>query len=191
MGGQAPPADRPANVIATYGMTETGSGVVYDGVALDGVEVRIADGRGDPAPGADAPAGLPGRHRPTDRGRLVPHRRPRPGRRRRAARSRAGAGDLIITGGENVWPAAVEPVLARHPAVAEVAVVGRPDPEWGQRVVAVVVPTDPDRPPSLEQLRDWVKAQLPAHAAPTVLDLVDELPRTASGKVRRRDLAPG
>src|SRR3546814_5212411 len=52
-------------------------------------------------------------------------------------------GDMIITGGENVWPTPVERVLATHPAVREVAVVGRPDPEWGQAVVAVVVPTDP------------------------------------------------
>ena len=81
-------------------------------------------------------------------------------------------GDLIITGGENVWPAAVERALAAHPGVAEVAVVGRPDPEWGQRVVAVVVPADPAAPPTLDELRDWAKQTLPAYAAPTVLELV-------------------
>ena len=57
-------------------------------------------------------------------------------------------GDLIITGGENVWPVAVERVLRTHPGVAEVLVVGRADPEWGQRVVAIVVPTDPSAAPA-------------------------------------------
>ena len=98
-------------------------------------------------------------------------------------------GDLIITGGENVWPTAVERALLTHPSVAEAAVVGRPDPEWGQRVVAVVVPYDPGAPPMLEELRDHVRQTLPAHAAPTVLQVVLTLPRTASGKVRRADLS--
>src|SRR5690606_677347 len=97
-------------------------------------------------------------------------------------------GDLIVTGGENVWPAAVEATLADHRAVATVAVVGRPDPEWGAAVTAVVVPADPDRPPTLEDLRDHVRRTLPAYAAPKRLELVDELPRTALGKVRRADL---
>jgi O-succinylbenzoic acid--CoA ligase len=69
-----------------------------------------------------------------------------------------------------------------------VAVVGRPDPEWGAAVVAVVVPADPGAPPSLESLRDWVKRTRPAYAAPRRLELVDALPRTALGKVRRSSL---
>src|SRR5690606_30654860 len=126
LGGQAPPADRPANVIATYGMTETGSGVVYEGRPLPGVEVRVADDgeihlRGpmllrayrdgtDPKDGDGwLPTGDLGELGPD--GHLHVH-----GRR----------GDLIITGGENVWPTAVERALVTHPAVAEVAVVGRP-----------------------------------------------------------------
>ena len=108
-----------------------------------------------------------------DDGRLVVH-----GRR----------GDLIITGGENVWPNAVELVLSRHPQVAEVAVVGRPDPEWGQTVVAVVVATDPDAPPGLDVLRDHVKQTLPAYCAPRVVEPVAVLPRTLLGKVERRSL---
>ena len=82
--------------------------------------------------------------------------------------------DLIITGGENVWPQAVEQVLAAAPSVAEVAVVGRPDPEWGQQVVALVVPT-PSRaaPDPRRRCATLVKAQLPAYAAPRQLELVE------------------
>jgi O-succinylbenzoic acid--CoA ligase len=188
VGGQAPPPDRPGNVIATYGLTETGSGVVYEGRPLPGVEVRVDDGElllrgamllrayrdGTDPKRADGwfPTGDLGTYDEDD-GVVQVH-----GRR----------GDLIITGGENVWPAAVERALAGAPGVAEVAVAGRPDPEWGQRVVAYVVPADPASPPSLEDLRAAAKEQLPAYAAPTVLELVARLPRTDSGKVLRRDL---
>jgi O-succinylbenzoic acid--CoA ligase len=64
-------------------------------------------------------------------------------------------------------------------------VVGRPDPEWGQRVVAVVVPADPAAPPTLDELRDAVKDRLGPWAAPKALELVASLPRTSIGKVRR------
>ncbi len=189
LGGQAPLTARPANVIATYGMTETGSGVVYDGRPLEGVEVRIEDGevqlRGPMLlrayrDGTD-PKGPDGWLPTGDLGALEDGVLEVHGRR----------GDLIITGGENVWPVAVERVLTTLPAVAEVAVVGRPDPEWGQRVVAVVVPTDPAEPPSLGELRDWAKQSLPAYAAPTLLEIVAHLPRTQSGKVRRAELTEG
>ncbi|MGH9235043.1 MAG: class I adenylate-forming enzyme family protein, partial [Acidimicrobiales bacterium] len=189
VGGQAPPADRPGHVIATYGMTETGSGVVYDGRPLDGVEVRVVDGevqvRGpmllrayrdgtDPrTPDGWYPTGDAGEW---DAGA---------GRLRVFGRT----GDLIITGGENVWPAAVERALGDLPAVAEVAVVGAPDPEWGRRVVALVVPADPADPPSLDALRDAVRRELPAYAAPREVRLVTALPRTALGKVARARLA--
>lgn len=187
VGGQAPPRDRPGHVIATYGMTETGSGVVYDGLALDGVEVRIEpDGEIHlRAPmllrcyrdGTD-PKLADGWFPTGDLGELVDGE----------LRVRGRRGDLIITGGENVWPTAVERQLARHPSVAEVVVVGRPDPEWGQRVVAVIVAAEPGSPPSLEELRDWVKQQLPAYAAPAVVEVVPALPRTSTGKVLRRHL---
>ena len=107
----------------------------------------------------------------TDRaGRLVVH-----GRR----------GDLIITGGENVWPDPVEVRLALHPGVADVAVVGRADPEWGQRVVAFVVPEPGATVALLPELRAWVKEVLPAFCAPRELVVVPEIPRTALGKPRR------
>jgi O-succinylbenzoic acid--CoA ligase len=78
-----------------------------------------------------------------------------------------------------VWPAAVEAVLARHPKVEAVRVAGRDDPEWGQQVVAQVVPVDPSDPPSLDELRGLAKEWLPPWAAPRQLELVDAatLPR--------------
>lgn len=188
LGGAADPAPRPANVVRTYGLTETGGGVVYDGTPIADTEVAVApDGsirlRGPSlARGLRSPDGTvtpvtdrdgwlaTGDRGHWDDGRLVVDGR---------------ADDLIVTGGENVWPAPVEAVLADHPAVAEVAVVGRPDPAWGQRVVAVVVPTDPARPPTLDDLREHVGTRLPRWAAPRELVVVDALARTALGKVRR------
>jgi O-succinylbenzoic acid--CoA ligase len=83
----------------------------------------------------------------------------------------------------------VERALEGHPAVADVAVAGSDDPEWGRRVVAYVVPADPATPPSLDELRGHVKETLPAYAAPRELVLVEELPKTAVGKVQRRLLS--
>jgi O-succinylbenzoic acid--CoA ligase len=189
LGGSALPGDLPANVVTTYGLTETGSGVVYDGVPLDGVDVRV-DEIGEIAlrgpmlfrayrDGTD-PKDADGWFRTGDVGAydgsvLTVHGR---------------ADDLIVTGGENVWPDTVEAALATHPAVADVAVVGRPDAEWGTRVVAVVVPVDPSSPPRLEDLRAWAKQRLPAYAAPKDVDIVAALPRTALGKVKRARLRP-
>jgi O-succinylbenzoic acid--CoA ligase len=96
--------------------------------------------------------------------------------------------EVIVTGGEKVWPAPVEAVLGGHPGVAEVAVWRRPDPEWGDRVVAWVVPEDRARPPGLDELRQRVASQLAGWAAPRELVVVNSLPRTPSGKVRRSDL---
>ena len=187
VGGAAPPPDLPPNVVSSYGMTETGSAVAFDGAAVPGAELAVVDGevlvRGpmllrcyrDGTDPRDAQGWLrtgDGGELGAD-GRLVVH-----GRR----------GEMIITGGENVWPVAVEAVLADHPAVAEVAVVGRPDPEWGQVVTAVVVPTDPGSPPTLAGLRDHAGERLPRFAAPRALELVEALPRTSLGKVRRHRL---
>ena len=79
-----------------------------------------------------------------------------------ASWSTAARGDLIITGGENVWPDPVEARLAAHPAVADVAVAGRDDPEWGQRVVAFVVPRPGARRRRLDGATGLGKEQLPA-----------------------------
>jgi o-succinylbenzoate---CoA ligase len=94
----------------------------------------------------------------------------------------------VITGGVNVSPTAVERALAGVPGVVDVAVAGVPDPEWGERVVAWVVPDT--RPPTLEDLRAAAAAQLGAAHAPRQLVLVDALPRSGSGKLLRRELRP-
>jgi fatty-acyl-CoA synthase len=93
--------------------------------------------------------------------------------------------DMIISGGENIYCVEVESVLSRHPGVREVAVVGAPHPRWGETPVAVVVPTDPDQPPSLEDLQAFIRDDLASFKKPTSLVVVDELPRNASGKVRK------
>jgi malonyl-CoA/methylmalonyl-CoA synthetase len=91
--------------------------------------------------------------------------------------------ELIITGGHNVYPAEVEAVLARHPGVVEVAVVGRPSAEWGETVVAYVV-GDPD----LVSLRELAAAELAPFKCPREVRLIDGLPRNALGKVVRSEL---
>jgi len=192
LGGDAPPDwpdGRPGPVVVTYGLTETGGGCVYDGAALAGVEVRVDPegevwlrgpllGRAYRTASADLPlAGPDGWFATGDGGRIGPD-----GRLEVDGR----LADVIVTGGEKVWPTAVEHVLARCPGVDAVAVVGRPDPEWGQRVVALVVPGA--QPPTLEDLRVAVRDELGPWAAPKDLELVADLPRTDLGKVRRTTL---
>jgi len=185
LGGARPPEERPANSVVTYGMTETGSGVVYDGRPLDGVDVMIADDGEVLLRGpmllrcyrdGTSPTDAGGWLHTDDAGRWLPDGRLHVDGRR---------GDLIITGGENVWPDAVEAVLARLTGVAEVAVAGLPDAEWGARVVAWIVPAQAVPTPTLEEVRDAIRAELPAFASPRELRLVDALPRTALGKVQR------
>ncbi len=96
-------------------------------------------------------------------------------------------GDRIVRGGENVHPLEVEGVLERHPAVREVAVVGVPDGHWGEVVKAFVVPTDPARAPTADELRAWVRAELAGFKVPTEWAFLIGLPRNAAGKVVRRD----
>jgi len=192
LGGSADPvADRPANVVRTWGMTETGGGVVYGGRPLPGVEVTVvgdelhlrtpgvargyrrSDGGVDRLPGRDGWYATGDAGSVAADGTVTVHGR---------------LDDVIVTGGEKVWPDAVEAVLRRDPAVAEVAVAGRPDPEWGERVEAWVVPAPGAAAPGLDALRDRVRAELPAWCAPRAVQVVDALPRTPLGKVRRRDL---
>jgi o-succinylbenzoate---CoA ligase len=199
VGGSALPADLPPNTLRTYGMTETGSGVVYNGLPLDGVEVRVVNDsielrgpmlfrtyRQRNAHGLLHPQGMnpltpDGWFATGDRGELSAD----------GVLSVFGrAGDVIVTGGEKVWPDAVERVLLGSPEVLEVAVAGRPDATWGSQVVAWVVPTDATKPPTLDSLRAHTKQLLPAYAAPHQIHLCTALPRTATGKVQRSQL-PG
>jgi O-succinylbenzoic acid--CoA ligase len=177
-------------VVSTYGLTESCGGVVYDGVPFDGTGVRVAsDGeiqlsgptlmegyRADPSATADAFT-LDGWLRTGDLGELDPEGRP-------VVRGRAD--DAIRTGGETVWPDEVEAALRSHPGVADVAVAGVPDPEWGQRVAAWIVPADRTDPPTLDELRERCRERIARFKAPSELILVESIPRTASGKVRRR-----
>ncbi len=181
-----------ANVVLTYGLTEGCGGLVYDGRPLPGTEVRL---------GPDDEIQLRG---PT---LMLGYRDDRDA----TARAHTDDGwlrtddagvfdeegrltvvgrldDVVLSGGEKVWPQEVETALRRHVKVADVAVRGRPDPEWGTRVVAFVVPTDPDDPPTLESLRDVAAQRLPRYKAPQDMELVEELPRTPLGKIRRATL---
>jgi fatty-acyl-CoA synthase len=96
--------------------------------------------------------------------------------------------DMIISGGENIYCAEVENVLAGHPAIADIAVIGVPHERWGETPVAVVVPSDPAAPPSLADLTEWSKDRLASYKKPTAIVVVDELPRNASGKVVKHEL---
>lgn len=179
-------------IIRTYGMSETCGGCVYDGVALEGVRVRIEDSRvllgGAPvamgyrnSPGHPAFA-QPGWFRTDDLGTYE----------NGTLRILGRADDVITTGGLSVVPHLVEAVLATHPAVAECVVFGIPDEQWGETVAVAVVPA-PGTEPTLAALRDHVHTELDATAAPRDLLLLDELPLLGPGKpdrtaIRRRVL---
>jgi O-succinylbenzoic acid--CoA ligase len=176
-------------VHTSYGMSETAGGCVYGGVPLDGVRVRVAEGvelsgpvlahgyRRDPT--GTAAAFVDGWFRTRDAGtvdeggRLTVHGR---------------LDDVLISGGVNVAPQAVEAALREHPAVADAVVAGRPDPEWGQRVVAAVVPA-PGPAPTLGALRGWVTERLGGPSAPRELVLIDAVPILHTGKPDRRAVA--
>ena len=173
------------SVVTTYGMSETCGGCVYDGRPLDGVSVDLRpDGRielGGPTvfagyrlrPDLTADALVDGRHVTQDLGRWSAD-----GRLEVLGR----ADDVVISGGANVPAAMVERVLAGHPGVAVCAVVGRPDPEWGERVVAVVQPVDWSAVPSLDEMRAYAVSSLEPAALPRELVVLGQLPTLPSGK---------
>jgi len=95
--------------------------------------------------------------------------------------------DMIVSGGENVYSAEVENAVATHPSVAACAVIGVPDPEWGERVHAVVV-LQPGTSLDIEGLREHVKDRIAGYKAPRSLELMDALPMTGAGKILKREL---
>ena len=96
-------------------------------------------------------------------------------------------GDMIISGGENVHPTETENAIQEHPAVHEVAVVGVPDPKWGEAVKAVVA-LEPDRKVTEEELIEFCKQRIAGYKCPKSVDFVDELPKSTVGKILRREI---
>jgi bile acid-coenzyme A ligase len=96
--------------------------------------------------------------------------------------------DMIVSGGANVFPAEVEAALSEHPAIADVVVIGLPDPEWGHRVHAIVERERPDGPPSEDEVRGFAKQRLAAYKVPKTVEFVDAIPRSAATKVNRAQL---
>ena len=93
--------------------------------------------------------------------------------------------DMIISGGENIYPAEIERVLAEHPAVAEVAVIGVPDEKWGESVKAVVAL---EGEASERELIAFARERLAAYKCPKTVDVVEALPRNPTGKILKKDL---
>jgi o-succinylbenzoate---CoA ligase len=197
LGGAATPADlldaaaaAGARVVTTYGMTETCGGCVYDGVPLDGVRVGSTDGvlritgpvlfaRYRLAPDLTAMSLTDGWFVTSDLGELDPDGH---------LRLRGRADDVINSGGEKVVPAEVEDALRGLDSVRDVVVVGTPDPDWGERVTAIIVADDKTASPSLHKLRKELRGLLPRYALPQAVVRVDEIPLLTSGKPDRLSL---
>ena len=182
-------------VIQTYGMTETCSQVATVvpgsqreslgtvGTPLRDMAVTI-DSSGSNEILVDGPAVSPGYLGEPDR--TGPHRTGDIGMIDAAGRIiiQGRVDDLIITGGENVYPAGVAEVIGRHPIVDRVEVVGPPDPEWGQLVTAVLV-ADSE---AAGEIEEWARLQLPRHEVPKRWVFVVEIPLLPNGKVDRTAL---
>jgi O-succinylbenzoic acid--CoA ligase len=186
-GGPLPPAllqralDAGVPVAPTYGMTEACSQIATFGYPLAGVDLRTQEGeilvRGPiVAPGA---ADEHGWLHTGDLGRFDEHS---------GLVITGRKADTIITGGENVAPTEIEDVLVDHPAVADAAVHARPDPEWGEAIVAAVILRD-GMTASEAELREHCAARLARFKVPKEVRFVAHLPRTASGKLIRRSLS--
>ncbi|KFZ83005.1 AMP-dependent synthetase [Amycolatopsis sp. MJM2582] len=176
-------AEAGVKIVPAYGMSETASGCVYDGVPLDGVHVELEDERvcitGDVLahgyrlrPDLTAEAFEGGRFRTSDRGRWTAD-----GRLEILGR----IDDMINTGGVKVAAAAVERILTAQPGIRDACVVGVPDPEWGEAVVALVVGAGRD----VESLRAACREEAGVAAAPKRVEFAEELPLRGPGKVDR------
>ncbi|HZB97942.1 MAG TPA: fatty acid--CoA ligase family protein [Candidatus Sulfotelmatobacter sp.] len=181
-----------ARCVSTYGQTESCGGVVYDGVPLAGVRLRISP-EGEVELGGDtlmrgyrldeqaSRSALSGDGwlRTGDAGYFDAE-----GRLRVTGR----LDEAIVSGGEKVWPGEVEEVLREHPGVADVAISARADELWGSAVVAFVVPADPASPPTLPELRDFASLRLARYKAPRGLRICSRLPRGSLGKPKREEV---
>jgi O-succinylbenzoic acid--CoA ligase len=189
--------DAGIRLVATYGTAETCGGCVYDGLPLDGVGLALAaDGRvrltgptlfegylGDDA--ATSAALVDGWFHTSDAGRLDED-----GRLQVLGR----IDDMVVSGGVNVPATVVAARLREHPSVRGAEVVGLADPEWGNRVVAVVALVEPVETLPLAEARDWVGERHPRAWAPREVLVVPAIPMLANGKVDRlavRELAGG
>jgi O-succinylbenzoic acid--CoA ligase len=184
-----------ATVVDAYGLTETWGGFALDGRTIGGAKARLDPTTGeifvrgavvmrgyrlDPARTAEVldtdgwlATGDIGAFDVDGRLHVVDRRK-----------------DLVITGGVNVSPTAVEAVLIRHPDVDDVCVIGVPDDDWGERVVACVVPCPDTPPPTVDELRAFGRRHLAAPQLPREVRIVSEIPRSAGGKPLRRLLRP-
>jgi len=193
LGGSAPPAGLPSNVTTTYGMTETGSGIVYNNRALPGVQVHVdpqTSGllvksptllrtyRNAPHPLVVGPDGSDGWLPTGDSGSVSDDG---------FVTVTGRIDEVIATGGEKVHPNVVERALHGISFVTELCVWKRVDPTWGERVVLYVVPRE-NRHLTLEDFAPWTERLAPWER-PKELVLLPELPRTPSGKIARRLLS--
>ena len=187
-GASLPPLGLEANLVSTYGATETCGGCVYDGVPLAGVSVGVSDGTiriagatlaTGYADGDDCAFVTEGGTRwfvTPDAGAWDGARLTVEGR----------ADDVIVTGGLKAHPERIERALVTLPSIAEAAVAGVADPEWGARVTAWVVPATASGMPSLGEVRAELASALEPHELPREVREVRTMPRTAGGKIDRR-----
>lgn len=194
-GGSQSPASRGDNVIATYGLTETFGGVVYNGRALPGVALKTT---GD----ANHPTTLMLQSPSLGRGYLVDNNVVSLTNdegwlvtsdlatidANATLTIHGRADDVIISGGENVWPERIESVLEQHPSIAAVAVVGLPSDMWGEQVTAVLELTPDHTAPDVDELHHLLTSHVERFALPRRVIVVAELPRTDLGKLQRKIL---
>jgi O-succinylbenzoic acid--CoA ligase len=185
LGGARPLGGLPDNVIATWGMTETGSGVVYNGRPLRDVEVASIEGqicvksptlfrsyRDGPRPRILGPDSTEDWFPTGDAGEVVDG----------LVRVRGRLGYVINTGGEKLWPEDLEAVLAALPGIDDVAITSEDDDEWGQRVLALVVSDDTNLD---QEIRSVASERIGPWAKPKDIRYVTSIPRTPNGKIRR------
>jgi O-succinylbenzoic acid--CoA ligase len=187
LGGSRPPSEVPTNVVTTWGMTESGSGVVYNGWPLPGVEVAEESGellvrsptllriyRDGTEPFVTGPDGKHDWFATGDAGTVIDGE----------VRVFGRLGYVINTGGEKVWPDDLEAVIADVEGVDDIVVAGVDDPQWGQRVVAYIVAPQPTAR-LFEMVEEAAAERIGPWAKPKEIRSVDEVPRTSNGKIRR------